>query len=78
MNQIPSKEIERTTGLTRQTLQGYVKAGWIAKPEFKSSGHYGAALYWLPETINRLSLIKSLKKSGYKNETISQILKGDI
>jgi hypothetical protein len=58
-------------------LQGYVKAGWLPSPEFKSYGHYGAALYWLPETINRLSLIKSLKKSGYKNTDIDKILEGD-
>ena len=71
-----TKEIEKLTGFSRKTLDRYLKAGWIAKPEFKSSGHYGSALYWLPETINRLSLIKSLKKSGYKNTDIDKILKG--
>lgn len=76
MNQIPSKEIERTTGLTRQTLQEYVKAGWIAKPEFKSSGRYGASLRWPETTVEQISMIKSLKKAGHKNEEINQILKG--
>jgi DNA-binding transcriptional MerR regulator len=71
-----TKEIEKLTGFSRKTLDRYVRAGWLPKPKFKSSGRYGAALYWLPETINRLSLIKSLKQAGYTNKAINEILRG--
>lgn len=75
MRQLSSKEIEETTGITRRTIQGYVKAGWLPKPEFKSLGRYGASLYWVESTVNRLLTIKNLKKAGYKNKKIDKILK---
>ena len=75
--QISSKELEQTTGLTRQTIQSYVKKGWLPKPARIYSRH-GSSLYWPESTIKQLSIIKGLKRIGYKNEIISQILKGDI
>lgn len=74
---IPSRELEAITGLTRQTIQGYVKNGWISEPEFHSSGRAGATLLWPSTVLSQLDLITVLKKSGYKNHAISRILKGE-
>ena len=76
MNQLPSKEVEQATGLTRQTIQGYVKAGWLPSPEFKSFGRYGGSNFWPETTIKQLLTIKSLKQAGCKNTDIDEILKG--
>ena len=76
MKKLSSKEIEEKTSMTRRTIQGYVKRDWIPKPEFKSSGRYGASLYWPESTLRRLEVIKNLKKIGHKNEAINEILKG--
>jgi DNA-binding transcriptional MerR regulator len=76
MKILTTKELMKFSGLSRKTLDRYAKAGWIPKPEFKSSGHYGASLCWPETTIKQLLTIKSLKKAGCKNPDIDKILKG--
>ena len=76
MRKLSSKEIEGKTNMTRRTIQGYVKRGWLPKPQFKSLGRYGSSLFWPETTITQLLTIKSLKKSGFQNRDINTILKG--
>jgi len=76
MKLLSTKEIKKISGFGPETLRAYVKAGWLSAPEFKSFGRYGASLYWPELTVYRLLTIINLKKIGYKNEAINQILKG--
>lgn len=73
---LTTKEIEKSSGLSRESLRLFVKRGWLPEPQFKSLGRYGSSLFWPENTVNRLNTIKSLKKSGYKNKAIDEILKG--
>ena len=74
---IASKELEKITGLTRQTIQDYVKSGWVLEPQFHSAGRAGATLMWPISVVYQLDMINVLKKAGYKNQDIGRILKGE-
>ncbi|HUV50122.1 MAG TPA: MerR family transcriptional regulator [Anaerolineae bacterium] len=76
MKILRTKKLMQMTGLSSKTISRYVKAGWLPVPQFKSFGRYGASNYWPETTIERLLTIKSLKKTGYKNVDINEILKG--
>lgn len=76
MKILTTKELTEIAGVSSRTLNRYQKAGWLPKPGFKSSGRYGAALFWPRETLTQLSLIKSLKRIGYRNKEINIVLKG--
>lgn len=73
---IKTKELVKIAGVSSRTLNRYQKAGWLPEPQFKSSGHYGAALYWPESAVKRLEVIKNLKKTGHTNKEIDKILKG--
>ena len=74
--ELTTKEIEKSSGLSRESLRLFVKQGWLPKPQFKSSGRYGGSNYWPESTVKQLLTIKSLKKAGCKNRDIDTILKG--
>jgi DNA-binding transcriptional MerR regulator len=74
--ELTTKKIEKSSGLSRETLRTYVRLGWLSKPQFRSFGRYGGSNFWPETTIKQLLTIKSLKKSGYKNKEIDQLLKG--
>jgi len=58
-----------------------VKNGWIPQAKLKSfgrgTGKGSSTLHWDIGVLTQLSMIKALKKTGYKNEQISKILKGE-
>lgn len=76
MKILTTKELTEIAGVSSRTLNRYQKAGWLPKPQFKSSGRYGARLHWPAATVELLLTIKSLKKCGHKNNEIDQLLKG--
>ena len=76
--ELATKEIEKSSGLSRETLRTYVRLGWLELPEYRSHGRYGASLYWPAATVERLLTIKALKKTGHKNKAIDEVLKGAI
>jgi DNA-binding transcriptional MerR regulator len=79
MNELLStKQVKKLSGFSYESLYNYKRKGWIPEPKIGRYDGRGSSLFWPRETLMQLSLIKSLKKSGYKNEIISQILKGDI
>lgn len=76
MKKLSTKEIERLSGLSRETLRTYIRLGWISAPKAKSCGRYGRSNFWPESVVDQLSTIKSLKKAGCANDQIDKILKG--
>jgi len=58
-----------------------VKHGWIPQAKLQSfgkgSGRGSSNLHWDIGIVTQLSMIKALKRSGFKDHQISRILKGE-
>ena len=77
-NWITSKEILLKSGISRATLNNYIKMGILPKPivhkpkeDMPSTKKIG---YFPNEVLERIELIKTLKQSGYSMENITQEL----
>ena len=77
---VTSKELLLRTAISRATLNNYIKMGIIPKPvvkkppdDLKKTKKIG---YFSESVVDRISLIKRLKKEGNSMDKISQKLKG--
>ena len=77
MKMLSTKQLEEAVKIKYDTIKSYTAMGWIPKPTFQSSGRYGATLMWPMSVVYQLDMISVLKKSGYKNQDIGRILKGE-
>lgn len=77
---ISSKEILDKAGISRATLNNYIKAGIIPKPVVKRPGKHHKnikSLGYFPETVlDTLSEVKRLKKEGRSMDSIAMDLGG--
>lgn len=72
---ISTKDVCGWTGLTCQTLQKYVAAGWIPAPKKISKGRKtGVQLHWSTAIIEKIKIIQLLKKNGLNSAQISTAL----
>jgi len=78
-NMISSKEILDTTGISRATLNNYIKMGIIPKPVVKRPGEGFKnikSLGYFPTTVlEKIKEVKRLKKDGKSMEVISKMIK---
>ena len=72
---ISSKELMARTGLSRATLNNYIKRGLLSKPTIRS-GEAGASLlgYFPDATVDRIETIQDLKAEGKSIAEIAQLL----
>lgn len=75
---LSTKQVKKLSGFSYETLYNYKRNGWLPEPKIGRYDGRGSSLFWPRETLTQLSLIKSLKRIGYKNKAINEILKGDI
>ncbi len=77
---ISSKEIFEKTGISRATLNNYIKMGILPKPDVRRAGADQAGakkIGFFPETaIERIEQVKCLKSEGLSMEEIAQRLSG--
>ena len=75
---ITSKDILLKTGISRATLNNYIKMGLIPKPIVHKPKNEKGGLkrigYFPSEVVDRIELIKKLKQSGHSMENISKDL----
>jgi DNA-binding transcriptional MerR regulator len=77
---ITSKYLLEQTGLSRATLNNYISLGLLPKPLVKRiASEPGANLttlgYFPDWVVNRIQLIKSLKKQSFSMDAICQKIK---
>ncbi|MFO7965437.1 MAG: adenylate/guanylate cyclase domain-containing protein [Desulfobacterales bacterium] len=75
-NMITSKEVLKKTGISRATLNNYIKMGILPKPDVRKAGedlqgtkHIG---YFPESVIWRIDLVKRLKQEGEPMERIAR------
>ena len=78
-NMISSKEILDKTGISRATLNNYIKLGIIPRPLVKKPGgtlkNVKNLGYFPNEVLDRIKRVRELKKKGHSMETISEIIR---
>jgi len=74
---ISSKDLMERTGLSRATLNNYIKRGLLSKPTIRS-GESGASLlgYFPDATVDRIEAIQDLKAAGKSMTEIGRLLTG--
>jgi DNA-binding transcriptional MerR regulator len=77
---LSSIELMKITGMSRATLNNYIKYGLIPKPVIKRPDNIGKERakrigYFPKNILDRIEKIKELKKSGYKMRDIINQLK---
>ena len=70
---LSTNEIKEINGISYECLYNYRRMGWVQAKLKRYTGR-GSSLFWSRETLVQLSLIKTLKKMGYKNKEIDKIL----
>ena len=78
-NWVTSKEILLKTGISRATLNNYIKAGILPKPFVKNTDGTQRKIKrigYFPKTVfERIKIVKSLKRDGNSMSEISKTLK---
>ena len=78
---VSSRDILTKTGISRATLNNYIKNGLLPKPEVRNPGTlgYGARqIGYFPDwAIDRILSVQSMKKDGWAMEAITQHLSLD-
>jgi class 3 adenylate cyclase/DNA-binding transcriptional MerR regulator len=79
---VTSKDIIRKTGISRATLNNYIKVGILPRPVVGSprSGQSGARQigYFPPEALERVYRVRLLKSEGRSMEEISRFFSGEL
>ena len=79
MKKLRTKEIVKT-GYGYQSLKKFAERGWISKPILRHFGKgrgRGSSLFFEPEVIQQIELIKFLKNLRYSTSQIDKVIKGD-
>ncbi len=81
-NMITSKDIINKTGISRATLNNYIKLGILPKPVVGPPRHGQAGVkhigYFPPDSLERVYKVKLLKSQGKTMEEISRHFTGDL
>ena len=80
-DKICTKEAQKKTGLTCQTLQDYARRGLITPPILRSYGVGGGrgTCYWWSKNIDfQVAIIRSYINMGFSKDKIVDQLNGNI
>ena len=81
-NMITSKDIISKTGISRATLNNYIKFGILPKPVVGPPRHGQAGVkqigYFPPESLERVYKVKLLKSQGKTMDEISRFFSGEL